>query len=75
MSEVDVGRHAARAVKAPQEILVTVFTTVSRTVMVPAFEYRDRPADAVDYAIQEVDAPEADGWECSGEYDGRMVEP
>lgn len=30
---------------------------------------------AVDYAIQEVDAPEADGWECSGEYDGRVVEP
>lgn len=64
---------AVREVReARREVLVTVTTTLSRTVTVPACE---TPDDEIDYAICEVDAPEADGWECTGEYDGEVVEP
>lgn len=75
MIDADVARRAARELREPREILVTVYTTLSRTVAVPGFEYRDCPEDAVDYAISEVEPPEAPGWECTGDYRGEVVEP
>ena len=75
MIDADVARRAVRELRVPREILVTVYTTLSRTVAVPALEYQDRPTDAIDYAIQEVEPPEADGWDVSGDYRGEVVQP